>query len=205
MSKILVINSSPRGERSVTRTLVTKFTQDWLGQNPEAKLVSRDLGHHPVPAVNEPWIAGAFTPPESWSPESKAAIAVSDELVDELLAADRYVFGVPMYNFSIPSTFKAYIDQIVRIGRTFSVGAEGYAGLVKNKKAIFVTSSGASYAPGTPFAPYNFQEPYLRAITGFLGITDVQFVVADSQSYEATAPQSVAKAEGALKDLASSW
>ncbi len=81
-------------------------------------------------------------PADAQTPESKAAIAVSDQLVDEFLAADRYIFGVPMYNFNIPSTFKAYIDQIVRAGKTFAVGPNGYEGLVKNKKALFIVSSG---------------------------------------------------------------
>ncbi len=156
----------------------------------------------PFPAVTEAWIIGAFAPPEVHTPEAKAALGVSDELVDELLTADRYLFGVPMYNLNIPSTFKSYIDQVVRVGRTFSVGAAGYEGLVKGKKAIFVTSSGGSFQPGSPYAPYNFQEPYLRAIFGFIGITDIQFVVADSQNLgEAPAQSSVAKAEAVLNDL----
>jgi FMN-dependent NADH-azoreductase len=111
-----------------------------------------------------------------------------------------------MHNFNIPSTFKAYIDQIVRPGKTFAVGPNGFEGLVKNKKALFITSSGGSFQPGTPFAPYNFQEPYLRAIFGFIGLTDVRFVVADSLNQgEEAVRQSRAKAEGALKELAATW
>jgi FMN-dependent NADH-azoreductase len=206
MSTILVITASPRGERSVSRALTTTFARLWAQHHPGDTVLLRDTGHHPVPHVTEPWIVGAYAPSEAQTPESKAAIAVSDQLVDEFLAADRYIFGVPMHNFNIPSTFKAYIDQIVRPGKTFAVGPNGFEGLVKNKKALFITSSGGSFQPGTPFAPYNFQEPYLRAIFGFIGLTDVRFVVADSLNQgEEAVRQSRAKAEGALKELAATW
>jgi len=208
MPKLLLINSSPRGERSHTRRLAGDFAHQWSKRQAGSTVVSRDLATDPVPFVTESWIIGAFAPPEVQTPEAKEAIAVSDQLVDELLAADRYVFGVPMYNLNIPAAFKAYIDQIVRVGRTFAVGANGYEGLVKGKKAIIVTSSGGSFIEGSPYAPYNFHEPYLRAVLGFIGITDVTFVTADNQNPglgEEVAKQSLAKAEAALKDLASSW
>lgn len=206
MSKVLVITASPRGERSVSRALTINFAQQWAQNHAQETVLLRDVGHHPVPHVTEPWVVGAFAPPEAQTPESKAAIAVSDQLVDEFLSVDRYVIGVPMYNLNIPSTLKAYIDQIVRAGRTFALGPNGYEGLVKGKKALFITSSGGSFLPGTPFAAYNFQEPYLRAIFGFLGITDVSFVVADSMNQgEDAAKASRAKAEATLKELATSW
>ena len=206
MSKVLVITASPRGERSVSRALSTSFAQLWAEGHPQDTVILRDIGHHPVPHVTEPWVVGAFAPPEVQTPESKAAIAVSDQLVEEFLSADRYIFGVPMYNFNIPSTFKAYIDQIVRAGKTFAVGPNGYEGLVKDKKALFITSSGGSYPVGTPTAAYNFQEPYLRAIFAFIGLTDLQFVVADSLNQgEDAAKLSKEKAENALRELATSW
>ena len=206
MSTILALTASPRGERSVSRALTTRFAQLWAQRHPQDTILLRDIGHHPVPHVTEPWVVGAFAPTEAQNAESKAAIAVSDQLVDEFLAADRYVFGVPMYNFNIPSTFKAYIDQIVRAGKTFAVGPNGYEGLVKGKKALFITSSGGNFQPGSPFASFNFQEPYLRAIFGFIGLTDLQFVAADSMNQgEEAARQSREKAETALKELAEAW
>jgi FMN-dependent NADH-azoreductase len=206
MSKVLVITASPRGERSVSRTLTTQFAQLWAQNHPQETVLLRDVGHHPVPHVTEPWVVGAFAPPEAQTPESKAAIAVSDQLVEEFLSADRFIFGVPMYNFNIPSTFKAYIDQIVRAGKTFAVGPNGYEGLVTGKKALFITSSGGSFPPGSPMGAYNFQEPYLRAIFGFIGVTDVQFVVADSMNQgEDAAKLSREKAENTLKELATTW
>jgi FMN-dependent NADH-azoreductase len=206
MSKILVVHSSPRQERSVSRKLTNDFVQQWLKQHPEAKVVTRDVARQPVPHVSEDWIIGAFSPADTLTPDAKAAIDISNELVDELFSADRYVFAVPMYNFNVPSTFKAYLDQIVRVGRTFSVGANGYQGLLKDKKALFVTSSGGSFPAGSPYAAYNFQEPYLRAVAAFLGITDVQFVVADGLARgDDAAKNSIAKAESALNELVTSW
>jgi len=206
MSTILVLTASPRGERSVSRALTSTFAKLWAQQHPEDTVLLRDIGHHPVPHVTEPWVVGAFAPAEAQNTESKAAIAVSDQLVDEFLGADRYIFGVPMYNFNIPSTLKAYIDQIVRAGKTYALGPNGYEGLVKDKKALFITSSGGSFPPGTPMGAYNFQEPYLRAIFGFIGVTDVQFVTADSMNQgESAAKQSREKAENALKELATIW
>ena len=149
MSTILVVTASPRGDRSVSRTLTTAFLDLWTQRHPGDRILLRDVGHHPVPHVTEPWVVGAFAPMDQQTPESKAAIAVSDQLVEEFLSADRFIFGVPMYNFNIPSTFKAYIDQIVRAGRTFAVGPNGYEGLVKGKKALFITSSGGAYLPGS--------------------------------------------------------
>ena len=206
MSTILVLTASPRAERSVSRALTNQFAELWAQQHPEDTVLLRDIGHHPVPHVTEPWVVGAFAPADAQNTESKAAIAVSDQLVEEFLAADRYIFGVPMYNLNIPSTFKAYIDQIVRAGKTFAVGPNGYEGLVKDRKALFITSSGGSFPLGTPMGAYNFQEPYLRAIFGFIGVTDVQFVTADSMNQgESAAKQSREKAENMLKELATSW
>jgi FMN-dependent NADH-azoreductase len=206
MSKVLVITASPRGERSVSRNLTTSFAQQWAQHHSQDTVLLRDIGHHPVPHVTEPWVVGAFAPAEAQTTESKAAIAVSDQLVEEFLGADRFIFGVPMYNLNIPSTFKAYIDQIVRAGKTFAVGPNGYEGLVKGRKALFITSSGGAFAAGTPMASYNFQEPYLRAIFGFIGVTDVQFVVADSQNQGEDASKAAKeKAERTLKELATTW
>ena len=206
MSTILVVTASPRGDRSVSRTLTTTFIQEWTQRHPEDRILLRDIGHHPVPHVTEAWMVGSFAPMDAQTPESKAAIAVSDSLVEEFLSADRYVLGVPMHNFSIPSTFKAYVDQLVRPGKTFGVGPKGYEGLVTGKKALFITASGGSYLPGSATAALNFQEPYLRTIFGFMGVTDLQFVVADNLNQgENAARQSKERAELALRELAAAW
>ncbi len=206
MSTLLVVTASPRGDRSVSRGLTTAFLELWMQHHRGDRILLRDVGRHPVPHVTEPWIIGASAPMDQQTPESKAAIAVSDALVEEFLAADRYVFGVPMHNFNIPSTFKAYIDQIVRAGKTFGVGPKGFEGLATGKKALFITASGGAYPLGSATAALNFQEPYLRTVFGFIGVTDVRFVSADNLNFgEDAVRQSRERATNALRDLAATW
>jgi len=182
MPTLLHIDASPRGERSVSRQLTHDFAAAWKQAHPNGQIVYRDLGHNPVPFVTETFIAAAYTPPDALSPELRAALAISNELIAELETASEYVFGVPMHNFSVPATFKAYIDQIVRVGRTFAVDESGYKGLLHDKSATVITCSGGAYRSGSPLAPYNYQEPWIRAILGFIGVTDVEVVVADGLS-----------------------
>jgi FMN-dependent NADH-azoreductase len=179
MPTLLHIDSSPRAERSVSRQLSHEFATAWKQAHLGAKIIYRDLGHNPVPFVTETFIAGAYTPPNSLTPELRAALAYSEELIAELQTATEYVLGVPMHNFSVPAVFKAYVDQIVRVGRTFAVDESGYKGLLHDKKATIITCSGGAYKSGTPFAPYNYQEPWIRAILGFVGVTNLDFIVAD--------------------------
>jgi FMN-dependent NADH-azoreductase len=204
MTHILHIDSSPRAERSCSRTISNDFITAWKQTHPDDTVAYRDLGHHPVPHVDEPWIAAAFTPPDARTPELNEVIKPSDALVDEFLAADRYVFGVPMYNFNVPSTFKAYIDQIVRVGRTFAVSEQGLKGLVdSSKKMLVITARGGSYQQGTPTATYDLQEPYIRAIFGFIGITDITFIHVDNLN--SARDQSLAKAREALQEVVAHW
>jgi FMN-dependent NADH-azoreductase len=202
---ILHIDSSPRAERSHSRELSKEFVSAWRAEHPEDAIAYRDLGHHPVPHVDEAWIAAAFSPPETHTPELTEALRISDELVDEFLAADRYVFGVPMYNFNIPSTFKAYIDQIVRINRTVAIEAEGFKGLVEGKKAVIITARGGDFSATSPAVAYDFQEPYLRTIFGFIGITDIQFINANSLNEGDARTQSLAEARAAIQDAIAQW
>ncbi|MBN3958638.1 FMN-dependent NADH-azoreductase [Nostoc sp. NMS8] len=205
MVNILHIDSSPRAERSHSRELSKEFVSAWKAAHPEDAIAYRDLGHHPVPHVDEAWIAASFSPPETHTPELTEAIRISDELVDEFLAADRYVFGVPMYNFTIPSTFKAYIDQIVRINRTVALDAQGFKGLVQGKKAVIITSRGGDFSATSPFIAYDFQEPYLRTVFGFIGITDIQFINANSLNEDDARTKSLSEARAAIQDAIAQW
>ncbi len=200
MTHILHLDASPRGDRSVSRTLSKEFIANWKATHPSDTVTYRDLGHHPVPLVDEPWIAAAYSAPVQHTPEQAAAIRPSNELVDEFLAADRYVFAVPMYNFSIPANFKAYIDQIVRVGRTFSVDETGYKGLVHNKKMTIITAQGGTYPEGSPTHAYDLQTPYLKLIFGFIGIIDIDFVHADGLAFgDDDRASAIANARFALK------
>ncbi|WP_404788413.1 FMN-dependent NADH-azoreductase [Altericista sp. CCNU0014] len=202
MAHILHIDASPRGERSVSRMLAKEFVAQWKATYPDDTVTYRDIGRYPVPLLSEAWIAGVFTTPDQWSPESAKALQISDELVDEFWAADRYVFSIPMYNFSIPAHFKAYIDQIVRVGRTFVLDEAGYKGLVHDRKMTIILAQGGVYPEGSPSQIYDLQTPYLKLIFGFMGITDIDFVYANGLALgDDTRSQAIASARSALKTM----
>jgi FMN-dependent NADH-azoreductase len=201
MAHILHIDCSPRAERSHSRTLSKEFITAWKAAYPSDTVSYRDLGHHPVPHVDEAWIAAAFTPEAARSPEHLESLKISNTLVDELLAADRYVFGIPMYNFNVPSTLKAYIDQIVRVNRTFTMEGKG---LVEGKKMCVITARGYGYQE--MWAPYDFQEPYLRAIFGFIGITEIKFIHAEGLNLgEDSRTEGLANARTAIEEAVAHW
>ncbi|MBE9068174.1 FMN-dependent NADH-azoreductase [Leptolyngbya cf. ectocarpi LEGE 11479] len=206
MTHLLHIDASPRGDRSISRSLTKAFVSEWQLKNADATVNYRDLGHYPVPLITEAWIAAVFSAPGSHTLEQEIAIQASNDLVDEFLAADAYVFGVPMYNFSIPAGFKAYIDQIVRAGRTFSVDENGYKGLVHNKKLLIVLAEGGSYRESSPTNSYDMAVPYLKLIFGFIGIKDISFVAADNlMGGDDARSQSLADSKQALQDIVALW
>ncbi|HEX4202142.1 MAG TPA: FMN-dependent NADH-azoreductase [Chthoniobacterales bacterium] len=176
MANLLHIDSSPLGEASVSRALSGEFVQNWKAANPGGKIVTLDISAQSLPSVTAPWLAANFTPEEARTKEQKELLSVSETLVAELLAADVLVLGVPMHNFSIPAALKLWIDQIVRAGKTFNFTENGYVGLVTGKEVHVFVASGGVYDPGSPAAGLNFVEPYLRAILGFIGITDIRFL-----------------------------
>lgn len=178
MTQILVIDSSPRGSQSISRQVTKLVTDKLTAAHPGAKIVTRDLAAQPLPHLHENHINAYYTAPEQRDGTLKQVIKESDAAVDELLASDVVVIGAPMWNFSIPSVLKAWIDHVVRKGRTFNYSAAGVEGLVKGKKAIVVISSGGIYSQG-PMQAMDFETTYLRGILGFIGITDVTFVRAE--------------------------
>jgi FMN-dependent NADH-azoreductase len=179
MATLLKIDSSPMGEHSISRKLTAHFAASWRKANPGGEVISRDLTRTELQPVNGNWIGAAYTPEDARNREQREALAVSDALIGELQLADEYVFGVPMHNFSIPSTLKLWIDQVARAGKTFSYGAEGPKGLLTGKKATLLVASGGVYEHGTAMASLNFVTPYLRAVFGFLGVTDVTIIAAE--------------------------
>jgi FMN-dependent NADH-azoreductase len=178
MATLLKIDSSPMGEKSVSRKLTAEFAKTWTKAHPGGRVISRDLTTLDIPIVNGGWVAAAHTPEDARTAEQKDALAVSDLLIAELQNANEYVVGVPMHNFSIPSTLKLWIDQVVRAGKTFGYTATGAHGLLTGKKATLVIASGGVYEQGSAMAALNFVTPYLRTVFGFLGITDVNFIAA---------------------------
>jgi FMN-dependent NADH-azoreductase len=172
MPKLLQLDASPL-ETSVSRELTREFVASWKAANPHGTVLYRDLARFTPAPINQAWIHAAYTPADSRTAEQNALLAPSDELIRELHSADEIVIGVPMHNFSIPASLKLWIDQVVRAGHTFSYGAEGAKGLLLNKKATLLVASGGVYSAGSPAAAMNFVDPYIKAVLGFIGITDV--------------------------------
>jgi FMN-dependent NADH-azoreductase len=178
MPTLLHVDSSPLGESSITRRLSREFAQQWKQAHPEGAVITRDLSTSHLNAIDAEWIGASFTPENARTPRQKELLALSDTLIAELENADEYVFGVPMHNFSVPSTLKLWIDQISRAGKTFAYTSAGPNGLLKKKRATFLVASGGFYGAETPMAAFNFVEPYLRSAFGFIGVTDTTFISA---------------------------
>lgn len=179
MSKLLVINSSPSTDNSSTRKLVSHFVERYSAANEAVELVNRDLGRNPPPHIDEQTIGAFFTPPEQRSEALQQAVELSDELVDELMAADTLVIGSPMHNFSITSGLKTWIDHVARVGRTFEYTANGPEGKVTGKKAYIISARGGNYGADSPAAAMNHQDTYLKTVLAFIGISDVVFINAE--------------------------
>jgi FMN-dependent NADH-azoreductase len=170
--KILHLISSPRGEASFSTKLGNAIVEKLQAANPDSTLTTHNLTDTPFPHLEEVHINSFFTPQENHTPELAEAVKRSNKAIAELKEADAVVIGVPMYNFSIHSSLKVWIDHIARAGQTFSYSESGVEGLVKNKKVYLAISSGGVYSEG-PMKPYDFTESYLRSVLGFLGMTDV--------------------------------
>jgi FMN-dependent NADH-azoreductase len=191
--KLLQIDSSARNS-SVTRRLTAEFAQQWRKNHPDGEIIERDLSVTILPLITDDWSA-THLEYSSLTPAQQSYLSTSDELIRELEAADTVVIGVPMYNFSIPSLLKAWIDQVLRIGKTVGYGPKGPQGLLARKKVAIITSRGSGYQKGTEREAFDFQEPYLRHILGFIGLTDVTFIHAENQAREDAAASFAAAAE----------
>lgn len=190
MNRILVINASARKTRSLSRHLAEVFIDKWKNKYPEDNIIHREVGQGDIPHVSEAWIAGAFKPGNLRSGEEIEALRLSSVLIGELKEADVIVLGTPMYNWSIPSALKAYIDQVLRVNETILINkadpADPYIGLLKGKKVFLLMARGAGgYAPGEYFAHMNFQTNYLRTVFRIMGITDVEEVLLNGSEVNA--------------------
>lgn len=173
MRTLLVIEASPRGEHSMSRGLTQRFVEAWVNNNPDSRVVRRDLMKTDLPFVTMPWLGAYFTPSDKHSPEMKELIRLSDELVAEILAADVIAIGTPVYNYNVPAVLKAYIDHIVRKGLTLGYSGEG---LVRGKKCTILMASGGAYTEGSPIRDRDIATTYLRLILKVIGIEDVTVV-----------------------------
>ncbi len=172
--RVLRVDASARSEASVSRQVGDLLTMRMKSRDPNVEIVTRDLAEG-LPFVTEEWVGANFTDPDERTAEQRRALSLSDDLVSELKDADVLVLGVPIYNFSVPASLKAWIDLIARVRETFRYTPDGPVGLLEGKKAfVVVASGGTKVGSGIDFAT-----PYLRHVLGFLGIRDVEIVAAD--------------------------
>nr|WP_297788693.1 NAD(P)H-dependent oxidoreductase [uncultured Allomuricauda sp.] len=188
MNKILIINASVRKERSHSRKLTQLFKENWQKKHPNDLFTHREVGLEAIPPINEKWIASAFVQPSERTQENQSGVALSDALVKEFKAHDIYVLGTPMYNWSIPSGLKAYIDQLMRINETWKFRSgkpDGdYVGMLENKKMFILSSRGdTGYGENEKNEHMNFQTTYLKFVFGIMGIRDISIISLDNEEF----------------------
>jgi len=175
MKTLLQLNTSLFGNQGQSSQLTDRFVADWRAANPEGAVILRDLAREPVPHLTAEGFQSFLAKPAERNSDQQKTIAYSDRLIDELKQADVIVLGLPMYNFGVPSTLKAYFDHIARSGVTFRYTEKGPVGLLTGKKAFVLATRGGLYA-GTS---RDTETGYVRSFLNFLGIEEVEFVYAE--------------------------
>ena len=174
MTQLLVVETSPRGEHSVSRQMTRRFVDHWQASHPQGAVVIRDLVlTDELSFATGPWLQASFTPPAQHSPEMRQTLRLSDTLVAEVLAAEHIAIATPVYNYNVPAALKAWVDHIVRKGLTLGLDGKG---LLHGKRATVLLASGGSYGEGSPIRDRDFAPQYLRLILGAIGISDVTVV-----------------------------
>ncbi len=201
MTTLLQLNTSLFSSNGQSTRLANQFVDAWRAANPTGRVTVRDLAQNPVPHLDAERFLAFLAQPEARTAQQQAIVAYSDGLIEEIRGARVIVLGLPMYNFSIPSTLKAYFDHIARAGITFRYTEKGAEGLLADKRVYVFATRDGRYA-GTLL---DFQTPYVRQFLGFLGVTDVEFVYAEGLAMGAPSRQAaVSDAEKRIKELARS-
>lgn len=188
MATVLRINASARVTRSLSRGLTAAFTEQWLKSRPNDTLITRDVGLNPPPAISEAWIAAAFTAPQKHTPEQQEVLRVSDQLIDELELADLIVIGTPMYNYGMPAALKAWIDQVIRIGRTFSFdlarGEQPIEPILTGKILVILSASGeGGFEFGGAHAAMNHLDPAIVTASKLFGVSEHHVIRIEYQEF----------------------
>ncbi len=198
MKTLLQIRSSIFSNDGQSSRLAERFVARWRASNPGGKVIVRDLAKEPVPHLDAARFGAFLTKPEERTPAQQAVVDYSDALIGELKRADVVVLGLPMYNFGVPSTLKAYFDHVARVGETFKYTEKGPVGLLTGKKVYVFAARGGTYA-GTP---NDTQTPFIRIFLSFLGMSDIEFVYAEGLAIsEASKQHSLARAEAVIDAL----
>lgn len=173
MTRLLVIETSPRGDASVSRHMTRHFVRHWQAAHPDGEITRRDLAGTGLAFVTGPWLEAYFTPPGQQSASMKETLRLSDELVTELLMTDHLLIATPVYNYNVPASLKAWIDHIVRKGVTLGIDGKG---LLIGKRATVLVASGGVYTEGSPIRDRDIASQYLKLILGGIGIADVEVI-----------------------------
>ena len=198
MKTLLQIRSSIFSNDGQSSRLAERFVARWRASNPGGKVIVRDLAKEPVPHLDAARFGAFLAKPEERTPAQQAVVDYSDALIGELKRADVVVLGLPMYNFGVPSTLKAYFDHVARVGETFKYTEKGPVGLLTGKKVYVFAARGGMYA-GTP---NDTQTPFIRTFLSFLGMSDIEFVYAEGLAIsDASKKQTLARAEAVIAAL----
>ena len=198
MKTLLVLKSSIYSNNGQSSRLADEAVAGWRAANPGGRVITRDLARDPVPHITEERFAAFLAKPDARTNAQQAIVAHSDGLIRELQSADAIVLGLPLYNFGVPSTLKAYFDHIARVGVTFKYTETGPLGLLTGKKVYVIAARGGLYA-GTPL---DTQTAYVRTFLGFLGMTDIEFVYAEGLAMgDASKEAALAQAKTSIEGL----
>lgn len=197
MNTLLKVQASLYGQRGQSTQLADRYIEQWLAANPGARVVTRDLASDPVPHLTAERFSAFAAPSTERTLQQEAVVQYSNALIEELQHTDVVVFAVPMYNFSVPSTLRAYFDHIARAGVTFRYTTSGPEGLIKGKKAYVFITRGGVYDGAA-----DTQTPYLKQFLGFIGLTDVEFIDAQGLAMgEETREKSLSSAQHTIAKL----
>ena len=206
--KLLHVDASPRGETSSSRALARFFIDQLRFRIPALAVDYLDLAAEAPPPITEAFTSATYTPEEERSPAMRAALAASDALCRRLLRADALLFAMPMHNWTMPASFKAFVDTIVRGGLTYVATEDGrYVGQLGGRRTLFLTTRGVDLRPGTSFAAMDALTPALRAAFGFIGVADPMFVDAQPLQFARAAERAdaFARARRELIAVAGDW
>lgn len=198
MSTLLQINSSLFSDNGNSSTLSNEFVKTWLNNHPDGKVVVRDLAKNPIPHLDANTIGAFFTPAENRTAEQQALVDFSDALIDELTQADAVVLGVPLYNFGVPSTLKAYFDQLARAGVTFKYTSNGPEGLLADKPVTVIAARGGFHEGKHT----DTQTGFLNTFLNFLGLKSIHYIYAEGLSLADQKENSLTQAREKIEQVA---
>ncbi len=179
MKHLLKIDTSTRANDSHSRDLANRYEKHWKAMHADTTVTYRDLAQTNIPHVTQSFIEAMFTPTDNRDGNMNETLALSNKLIAELKEASTIILSVPMFNFSVPSVLKAYIDYVSRVGETFNMDESGFTGLLTGKKLVICAAYGADF---TQMKAMDFVEPYLKSLFGFLGFTDIEYYTIEGAS-----------------------